>query len=236
MKPKPVWSYGITTVPERKDDLFPRTLESLAKAGFNEPRLFIDNCEDPTPYKHLGLELTTRCPRIRTAGNWWLSLWELYIRVPNANFFALFQDDLVTSPGLREYLEHCDYSPKSYWNLYTFPVNQALIPPGKTGWFPSNQMGKGAVALVFDREAVMALLGDGYLVDRFQSKHRGHKAIDGAIVSCLRLLKWRELCHNPSLVQHTGKHSSMGNALQQRTESFCGETFNVTELLRPEPT
>ncbi len=44
-KPKR-WMYGVTTTPTREEDLFPRTLASLKNAGFDNPWLFIDGCDD----------------------------------------------------------------------------------------------------------------------------------------------------------------------------------------------
>ena len=40
------WAYGITTVPSRRENLFERTLQSLAVAGFDNPRLFVDGVDD----------------------------------------------------------------------------------------------------------------------------------------------------------------------------------------------
>jgi hypothetical protein len=36
------WSYGVTTVPERTDNLLQTSLASLAKSGFDLPRIFVD--------------------------------------------------------------------------------------------------------------------------------------------------------------------------------------------------
>lgn len=227
------WSYGITTVPQRIDDLFPRTVESLAKAGFDKPQLFVDNCKHPEHYEKFSLHMTTRYPRVKTAAHWSLTLLELYMRDPSADRYAIFQDDFVTYENLRGYLEKLPYEEKTYWNLYTFPSNQKLNTSDTIGWYDSNQKGKGAVAIVFDRATAIALSSSQEFVERHQDPHRGHKAIDGGIVTCLRKLGWRELVHNPSLVYHTGEHgSSMGNRKQEQTLSFKGENFNALDLLK----
>lgn len=228
------WAYGVTTVPSRLKDLLPQTLESLKAGGFPKPRLFIDGVEDVTPFKRFGLEITNHNPQIKTFGNWVLTLWELYLRDPLAERYAIFQDDFVTYKNLRQYLEKCVYTRKTYWNLYTFPVNQKLVPKdNKSGWFEANQLGKGAVALVFDRETVTTLLGQDHMLRRPQSSGpRKYRAVDGAVVTALRKAGWKEQTHNPSLVQHTGIRSSMGNRKQQLAESFRGEDFDATELLK----
>jgi hypothetical protein len=229
------WAYGITTTPARERDLLPRTLDSLARGGFDNPRLFIDDCRMPFfdyDYERFGLEVTVRDPQIRTFGNWALALWELYVREPGCQRYAIFQDDLVTYPNLRQYLDNCVYPTKGYWNLYTFPVNQELAPlDGQPCWYPSNQLGKGAVALVFSRQAVTTLLSSEYFVGRPQNAHRGWRAVDGAIVSAFKKVGWREYVHNPSLVEHTGQVSSMGGKKHPVSLSFRGEEFDAMELV-----
>lgn len=228
------WAYGITTVPERlKNGLFPKTLASLAQAGFDKPRLFVDDCENPRLYDCFGLEVTSHWPRIRTYGNWILALAELFIRNPSMDRYAIFQDDFVTVRGLKDYIEKCKFPETGYFNLYTFPKNQELAP-ASTGWYLSNQLGYGAVALVFNHAGVVKLLSQQVLVERPMDVHRGHKAVDGAIVTAFRKLDWKEYVHNPSLVQHTGLESSMGNKKHPLAISFPGENFDALSLLTTE--
>lgn len=218
------WAYGLTTVGGRRKDLLPRTLASLRAGGFDRPRLFVDGTNDiPDWETEFGLDVTARTTPLRTYGNWTLALAELYLREPLADRYAVFQDDFVTYRNLREYLEHCKYPDKGYWNLYSFPRNEALAPADKTGWFKTDQKGKGAVALVFDRKAVLALLSNQHMVERPLNVHKGHKSVDGGLVTAAQLAGWTEYAHMPSLVQHTGVHSSMGNRPHQLSGSFRGE-------------
>ena len=239
------------TVPSRMDNLLIRTLDSLKKGGFESPRLFVDGALDCTPeqfqsyatrFKELD-GVVFRGNPLKTCGNWWLSMWELYIRNPLADRYVLFQDDLVTYIGLREYLEYSTYEPKTYWNLYTFPHNTLLAPT--TGWHDSDQFGKGTVALVFDNVSLKELLSAKYMVERFSSINlmTGKivtDSIDGGIVSAMcrgegafESLGYRERIHNPSLVQHTGLESSMGNNKHPLADTFCGEEWDVRELIPP---
>ena len=235
------WAYCVTTVPQRKDDLLPRTLRSLAAAGFDKPRLCVDANTGIAKSSLLDvtrayaeafpeLELTVRYPNIRTYGNWVLSLAELYLYNPGADRFLVAQDDFVTYRNLRQYLEKCPYPERGYWNLYTMPSNQTLAPDG-TGWYLSNQFGRGAVALVFNRETVLTLLTHQHMVERPMDAHRGWKAVDGGVVTALAKAGWKEFCHNPSLTQHVGLVSSMGNKPHRLAESFRGEEFNALDLL-----
>jgi glycosyltransferase involved in cell wall biosynthesis len=203
-------------------------LESLADAGFDKPRLFIDHCrEEQVPESLRHLDVTCRFPRLKTHGNWVLSAYELFIRNPQAERFAIFQDDFVTYKNLRQYLEVCKYPRTGYWNLYTFPENVKRI----NGWYTSNQKGRGAVALVFDNEALRTCLTHQHMIDRPLNRRRGWKAVDGGIVSAMNKAGWKEYCHNPSLVQHTGMKSSMGNGKHALANSFLGPDFDALDLV-----
>jgi hypothetical protein len=233
------WIYGVTTVLSRKADLFPRTLASLRAGGFDKPRLFIDGCtvEQAADYRDgFGLEVVCRWPVIRTYGNWILGVWELYLRDPTADRYAMFQDDLVTYTNLRSYLEVCPYPSQGYWNLYTFPSNQDLCPrndKGKeiVGWYESNQWGRGAVGLVFSRPALVTLLSQTHMVNRVQDCARGYKSIDGGIIESMKNIGWKEYVHFPSLLQHRGDVSARGGPIQKHAPSFRGENFDALELL-----
>lgn len=219
------WSYGVMTVTSRLGTLLPRTLSSLALGGFPEPSLSIDGPSAGAPPS--ATSCTTRNPPIRTAGNWFLSMWELYIRVPDAERYILFQDDMVTYKNLRQYLEAVLYPTDGYCNLYTFPHNDQP----KKGWYQSNQRGLGAVALMFDNKTLMAFLANQYMVRRFKDPVRGWQAVDGGIISAATELKLLEYVHGPSLVQHTGLQSSMGNKEHPLAPNFRGEDFDAMELL-----
>jgi len=259
------WAYGVTTVPSRRAELLPLTLRSLSAAGFDKPKLFVDGSpsSDAASWEsEFGLEVVTRYPAIRCHGNWVLSLYELFIRNPTADRYALFQDDFVTYKNLRKYLEACPYPgvvpdgtgkykpatpgvTPGYWNLYTFPENQQRFPMEgltgrrKYGWMESNQCGLGAVALVFSREAVIAVIGSRHMTERPMDPERGWKKVDGGIVESMVKANdagittgWREYVHHPSLVQHIGRVSTVSNPPHQQAPSFRGEEFDAMELIR----
>lgn len=268
---KPIrWAYGVTTVEERRKTLLPQTLESLCRAGFDDPRLFVDNCRDLLGYvAEFGLPTTVHAVApgwgskrtevgLRTAGNWHAALLELWIRCPRADRYAIFQDDLVTSVGLREYLEATPYPASGYCNLFTFPpkpspgcrIVQAPPPsPDYVGWYPARvrandggPTGYGAVALVFDHATAKALLSSRYLVERHECPLNGHQKIDGGIAEALIREGIKEYVHNPSLVQHTGYDSTRAEMKERQTknggmrfsdaETFRGEDFDLRELIK----
>jgi hypothetical protein len=238
------WSYGVTTVPERRDNLLRDTLSSLQKAGWDKPRLFIDGERRPydeTTWTHH--PTTCHDTPLRTFGNWALGLWELYVREPTADRYAIFQDDMVCCRNLRSYLDACPYPEHGYLNLLTFLTNEVVIDGKPVGWYqagrlecsdPNSQLqtGRGAVALVFNRDAVVTLLSSRHFVERPMEPFRGHRSIDGGIVTSMNKAGYREYIHNPSLVQHVGHISSMGNMPYPQAQTFPGEDFDAVSLLK----
>ena len=206
-------------------------MNSPCDGGFTVDRIFADGCKDPSQYDEWGIPVTAHDTNLRTHGNWVLGLYELFIRFPHAAHYAMFQDDFICYHNLRQYIERVEKPDNSYLNLYTFPQNQVLVKDDAQGWFRSNQKGKGAVALIFSNAAVEVLLTHPHLFGRPKCPKRGHKAVDGGIVDTFRKSGWQEVCHNPSLVQHTGTVSSMGNRTHALANSFRGEHFDATELL-----
>lgn len=232
------WAYGITTVPERRDTLFPQTLQSLRQAGFANPRVFVDGGIDPKPYEEMGLQATMRHPKVMAFGNWILSLWELYVRDTKADRYAIFQDDVIFVRNLREYLDRQPFPEKGYWNLFSFmKANEALIEGKRHGWYPSDQYGRGALALIFNRDAVVQLLSAHCIAMKPQHASKGDRRIDGAVVTALAPTHkqpggvFTEFIHNPSLVQHIGDKSSLGNHNQPKAATFPGEAFDALSLL-----
>jgi hypothetical protein len=249
-----LWAYGITTIPERRNDLFPRTMRSLKSAGFSSPRIFIDGAyhEHENEYRTaFCCNVTMRYPRVLVSAHWLLSMWELYLREPKADRYVLFQDDIICYRNLREYLEVIPYPspaspipfPNGYCNLFTSPCNESGIKPSSIhpiNWYPSRtlrnktgQGGKGAQALMFDNASLQALLSSPHMVRRFQNPTKSWKNIDGGIVQAMNDLGYREYIHFPSLVQHTGEESStIAEGKRLVSSTFRGEIFNALSLLK----
>ena len=220
------WCYAVTTVPTRNTNLLTNTLNSLSAGGFGNPILSIDGPQAPEwqKYKH---EKIFRGTNIKTTGHWLLTLMEMYIRHPWTERYAIFQDDFICVRNLKQYLSSQPLPEKGYLNLLTFMDNEAIISDNNKGWHLSNQTGRGAVALVFSHNGVRALLSHPYMMSRFIDAVRGIRVLDGAIVDAMAEVGWKEYVHNPSLVQHTGVHSSMGNKQHPLAKSFPGESFDA---------
>lgn len=230
------WSYGVMTVPSRCHDLLPQTLRSLREGGFTEPHLFVDGWEDVRALR-LGLDHTVRVPSVGVAGNWVLSVYELYYREPTADYFVLFQDDILCCRNLRDYLEDCG-KPKCehYLSLYTSRSNEKIVPRAsgavvQDGWYQSNQLGRGALGLMFTRDVLVKLLSSPHMARRPQCPTRGMVGIDGGVVTALLEAGVKEYVHWPSLLQHTGEVSTLGHDHPRSSESFRGESYDPLELL-----
>lgn len=202
---------------------------SLAVGGFDRPRLFVDGARNFTYLvDRFKLDVTCHYPKLRVHGTWVLALYELYVREPHADRYAVFQDDLVCPRGLRAYLDSHPFPADAYWNLYTCRGNTdpgrtyldtGLVRPGEPypgvprgsvpGWYPSNQRGWGALGLVFDRPAVLQLLSSDHMLSRPMNPIRGWRSVDGGVVDSMRKVGRKELVHSPSLLQHTGQVSAM---------------------------
>lgn len=242
------WAYGLTAIPQRRESHLPQTLRSLTLAGFPAPHLFVDGEREASTWRReFGLEVTCRWPRIRSYGNWILGFGEVFIRNPTADLYAMFQDDFICCRNLRAYLEKSlERKSQRYWNLYTFPSNQELARG--EGWYDSNQLGRGALALVFERETVVTLLTHQHMVERPLDPQFGWRKIDGGVVTCLKKAGVREVVHNPSLVQHTGLVSAIDKRVSSHGESerfpeyrwpargfatsFRGEEYDALEMLK----
>lgn len=240
-----VWACGITTVPER-EELLHRTLVSLSVGGFGRPQVFVER-------------------GLWAFGTWWHSLVELWIRNPHADRYAMFQDDLVVVKNLRGYLDRVPHPERGYWNLFTTRDNEELVKEseGRVGWVEASlaksvgattgqQTGRGALALVFPRAALIELLTSRHLVTRpmdrprdsaFEGKDPADRGIDGCVVTAMNKVGYREYVHCPSLVQHVGDRSTISyeveeqlakvNIKRQRiAKSFPGEGFNAMSWLK----
>jgi hypothetical protein len=228
------WTYAIQGVVERAHTLLLSTVDNLKDAGFDTPYIFVDGANHPTCTTleaKLGLPVTGRLPKANAYNNWALILWELWCRNPEADRFAIFQDDVIVYKNLREYLEWSEFPDKGYWNLYTFPSNQQLCPVGHEGWYASNQLGRGAVGLIFSRAGVQALLKSDRFVNHPAEAYMRERKIDGVVCEALNPQGFLELVHNPSLAQHIGNETTVDNLPHPKAVTFRGTEFDARELI-----
>lgn len=233
-----VWQVGVTAVLQRKSNLLPQTLASLAKAGWDSPRIFVDG-GTADDWRGVKYPVTVR-DKINGLGNWWLGMQELYARNPMADRYLMVEDDVLFLPNVRQYLDALKWPGEGYLNLYTAPGNTP-VANGKQGFFkvPTAHMGLGALALVFNRDSIVKLLSSSYFVEAFRpfdlrtmtrkpNSHRARMHQDGHAAKAMKAVGWSEYCHFPSIAQHMGDKKGRDNA-----ESDCFDpSFNLKELLK----
>lgn len=225
------WAIGVTAVPSRRRDLLPQTLGGLRHAGFDqEVRLFVDGCdhaEAASFEREFRLPVSARNPKLRVAMAWHLAFLELWLRNPEADRFCIVQDDVIFARNLRQYLEAVPWIPRSYLVPYWYPYKGGPLRGARRkveqGWNETMQCGLGALMLIFDREAAIALLSAEHLIRRPLDAVMGWRKVDGGIVESMKKATvWdgdnarrqpiKEYAHYPSLVKHTGHTSTMNKS------------------------
>ncbi len=251
------WAYAITTCAERVNTTLKRTVDSLAAAGWENPRIACDGHLDLIPHWFRHYRYSIREQRCFTYANWVLTAHELTLLNPDADRFLICQDDVVLCKNLRQYLEATPWPDLLvYLNLVTYPANEAgqaeidsTIHIPDEPWLeregvvpyafhPSNQRGKGAQCLVFDRASISSLLTSiQFYMRRFDmsmdalGRRKGTRNIDGGMCDAFKMLGFREYCHTPSLATHDcSVESSMLNPKQPVIRSFVGEDFDAMSI------
>jgi glycosyltransferase involved in cell wall biosynthesis len=200
--------------------------------------VFVDGAATipPYPINAEAAENRSVCLRIPKAGayqNWLLAIWELFLRQPEADFYAMFQEDITLCRGVREYLESIPLPADGYLNLFCWPQNERLT----TGFHVSSQRGLGALALVFPQSVLVSLLSSGHLVERmYGDRVRRNKYIDGAVITSLNKCGILEYVHSPSLVQHVQIESSLDpNKPHQQAPTFPGAKADARAYIPENP-
>ncbi len=219
------WSVGVTTAPRGVPTLAD-CLASLAKAGWDRPRLFVDG-DVAVPPEFAHLPQTDRQPVIGAWPNYYLALAELLMREPEADAYMIVQDDsLFADFGVRDYLERILWPGKRPGVVSLF-CSRAYTQ-AKPGWyaFPGVWVWC-ALAFVFPREAAQR-----FLADRDVVLHRWSKARHNLAEIDWRVGQWAAdhgvpvYYPTPSLVQHIGEVSSLWKGLRllgdRRANWFVG--------------
>jgi hypothetical protein len=203
------WAVGVTTAPRPRPTLN-ACLQSLARAGWERPHLFMDSAV------RVGGEFgrlpgTLRSPAAGAWPNHYLALFELSMRQPDADAYLIVQDDalIYDRENVREYLE------EALWPAGRPGVVSLYCPAPYTakraGWRRYRKSWVwGALALVFPRITLQRYLRDRSIAEhRWRSKDEGLAQID-ALLGWWALQRRIAFWHpTPSLVQHIGQISTL---------------------------
>jgi hypothetical protein len=203
------WALGVTTAPRLAPTLG-ECLASLASAGWDRPRLFVDGAAT-VPSAFAGLPRTDRNPQLGAWPSYYLALAELLMREPQADAYLIVQDDALFAADLevRAYLERVLWPGKTPWTVSLFcprPYTQE-----QPGWYPFRGVWVwGAQAFVFSREAAQTFLADLEVVRHRWTRVRHPLAdIDWRIGQWAAQRRRPIYYPTPSLVQHVGEVSSL---------------------------
>jgi hypothetical protein len=219
------WAVGVTSAPRRRPTI-EACLDSLARAGWDEPILFLDAVGVPARFAHLAG--TARDVRVGAWPNYCLGLWELLLRRPEADAYLMVQDDALFADGggLREYLEQILWPGESPCLVSLYTSSSYTAP--RDGWrnLPETWFW-GAVAFVFPKALALAFLTDPEVV-----AYRGNPVNGGLAGIDLVIGDWAarrgvEVWHpTPSLVQHIGTTSAIWSNTapdgERRADRFVG--------------
>jgi len=228
------WSVGVTTAGRRQPTLA-RALESLAQAGWEQPRLFAD-ADAFIPEESAALPITRRDSQLGAFPNWLLGMAELVLREPHADAYLMCQDDVVFCRGLRAFLE------RSLWPSDRVGVVSLHCPGhyarGKLPGFHIEDRGWdswGAQAYVFPNNSAFELLGiPAFWLHRAAGPAHGLKNIDSVVGLWCREAKRPYYVHAPSLAEHIGNCSTLHGDVgalwgKRRSADFVGEAVDVSE-------
>jgi hypothetical protein len=221
------WAVGVTTAPRRQETL-PWCLDSLARAGWSSPRLFIDSgVEVAERFSHM--PVTRREPGLGAWPNYYLGLAELLMREPTADAYFMVQDDSIfyDREDLGAYLEAALWpdDPVGAVSLYC-PKTYTQPEPG---WHVRADLWVyGALAFVFPRESAKRFIADlAVLEHRWSQRNEGRAQIDLTVGHWAQRSELPIYYPTPSLVQHIGDTSTLwprARALGDRkADRFAGD-------------
>lgn len=221
------WAVAVTTAPRAQPTL-DACLMSLAAAGWERPRLFVDG-PVRLPDSASNLPATRRDPHIGAWPSYYLALVELVMRAPHADAYMLVQDDAVLFQHamLRSYLEEILWPGKRPGVISLF-CSRAYTRH-EPGWHQLNErFAIGALTIIFSQEAALGFLRDSKVIEhRLSPGADGLTNIDGVIGEWA--LRTRVPIHlpTPSLVQHVGHVSSLWPEVRafgtRRANRFAGD-------------
>lgn len=225
------WAVGVTTA-ARDVETLPQCLDTLAHAGWEKPRIFVDGDVD-IPSSFAGLPATFRHPGIGAWPSYYLAVAELLMREPAADAYLLVQDDVafLEYSGLRNYLESVLW-PRRKRGIASLYCPQPYTK-SKRGWFRFRGVWAcGAQAFLFSRDAAQRFVGDTYTVlHRWSGAKHGTAGISCAIGQWASRRRVPLYYPTPSLAQHIGHVSAIWGDTrafgQRRAGSVAGNEADL---------
>ncbi|HWB11887.1 MAG TPA: glycosyltransferase [Pirellulales bacterium] len=198
------WQVGLLTAP-RDAPTIHQTLSSLHAAGFTPVHVFAEP-GSWIPQTAGDLRVAIHERRLGNLTNFYNALATLLEQAPDADAFAIFQDDVRVAEGTRAWCE-AEFWPGGGGLVSLFTPRPHARP--QTGWhllLPGANRICGAQAIVFRRDVLRSFLADPLVVRSLHTSRSHDDAIVGGWTARQRL---SIAYHTPSLVRHTGVVSSL---------------------------
>jgi hypothetical protein len=215
------WAVGVLSSPRRRSTL-DATLDSLIRAGWHDPHLFLDGTVR-VPERFAGLPGVLREPRIGCWSNYYLALAELLMRHPDADAYLLAEDDALfyDRENLREYMEQILWPDQRLCLVSLYCPSPYSVQD--FGWHPSRCVwSMGSLAFIFPRRLAQHFLLDRAVCDhrwgRWQEADAGLADTDEVIGRWALRKRIRIWYPTPSLVQHIGETSTFDPNLRAAGE------------------
>lgn len=220
------WAVGVTTSP-RIHPTLDACLDSLARAGWDRPHLFIDG-PVRLPDRYASLPATYRSERLGAWPNYLLAMAELLMLRPRANAYLIVQDDVIffEQESIPRYLERVLWpgTGPCLVSLYCCEDDQARRP----GWRAIPGIAtSGPLAMVYPPEIAKAFVTDfGLFEHRWHPDEKSATAIRDLIPMWASRQGVAVWFPTPSLAQHIGETSTVWPGLRtsgaRRAGRFAG--------------
>lgn len=201
------WAVGVTTSPRRQPTL-EICLDSVVRAGWEKPRVFMDGT-GPLPERYNQLLLTWREASVGALPAWFTTLQELLFQQPTADAYLLLQDDVVLfdRQPLREYLEEVLWPGRDVGLVTLFYTGLNLRP----GWQAMHDAWSwGAQAFIFSPEVAWRLVTDDVFARAaFIAAKDHHLPIPEKLLEWIVRTQTAVWYPVPSLAQHIGNTSTI---------------------------
>jgi hypothetical protein len=193
--------WGMTSTPHREHGTIGSTLKSLVAAGINDVRMFVDD-------GYFG------CKK-----NFHRALRDMYIG--SHSHIAILQDDMVASKEALSVIE-ARLSTDEVLSVFA-PLHNVRHCPDETGWVDLNPgwEGWGNMFVIPDAVVAEVLTHPFYLEHLDNDLDQQHT--DACLWEVLRRMGQRVVTHVPSLFDHIGHTSTIGNIHGPETS---GHRFN----------
>ncbi|MEM7387593.1 MAG: hypothetical protein AAF514_21880 [Verrucomicrobiota bacterium] len=232
------WVVCVRSAP-RKQATLSASLESLARAGWPDPFLFVEPGTD-VPDGFPTERLTVRTRTLGNFPNFFVALAELVMLFPEADAYMMCEDDVSYCRGLRPYLEETLW-PSNRLGVVSLHTPQHQDRGDVAGFYPANPGwgAWGAQAFVFPNAAARAYLRNPQILN-----HRRRGPGEGKCNADSVVGQWCEdtgldyYLHTPSLTQHIGETSTLWGEKatlegRRHAATFVGEDRDIRDLMSP---